>query len=65
MVWRGDQGGAPLPGRAAGAGRGRAICRRLVDRRGGAIWCEDGDLGGAEFRFVLPAAGPVSSGAEE
>lgn len=39
----------------SGAGLGLPICRGFVDGMAGSIWCEDSELGGARFRFVLPA----------
>lgn len=40
-----------------GTGIGLATCRRIVERRGGRIWIEDSDLGGAAVRFTLPSTG--------
>lgn len=54
-----SQLGDTLTDKPSGTGLGLPICRRIVDRLGGAIWCEDSDLGGAQFRFLLPAAMPV------
>jgi signal transduction histidine kinase len=39
-----------------GSGVGLAICRRIVERHGGAIRIDDGPAGGTVFRFTLPAA---------
>jgi signal transduction histidine kinase len=54
-----SQIGDTLTDKPAGAGLGLPICRRIIDRMGGAIWCEESELGGAQFRFLLPAAVPV------
>jgi signal transduction histidine kinase len=39
---------------APGAGIGLAICKRIIDRHGGRIWCKQRHGGGAEFHFTLP-----------
>ncbi len=40
--------------RFKGTGIGLAICKRIVERRGGTIWVEPNPSGGSRFRFVLP-----------
>ncbi|MGE5548158.1 MAG: sensor histidine kinase [Solirubrobacterales bacterium] len=37
-----------------GSGLGLALCKRIVERHGGTIWCEDAAQGGSVFRFTLP-----------
>jgi two-component system, LuxR family, sensor kinase FixL len=38
-----------------GTGLGLAICRTIVEAHGGELWTEKSPLGGAAFKFTLPA----------
>jgi signal transduction histidine kinase len=40
-----------------GSGMGLAVCQRIVERHGGAIWVEPNPGGGSVFRFTLPMQG--------
>ncbi len=40
--------------RAASAGLGLSVCKRIVSELGGKIWAEDSELGGAAFVVELP-----------
>jgi two-component system, chemotaxis family, sensor kinase Cph1 len=37
-----------------GAGVGLAVCQRIAERHGGAIWVEEADGGGSAFHVTLP-----------
>jgi PAS domain S-box-containing protein len=54
---------------AAGAGIGLAVCKRIVERHRGRIWCHEREGGGAEFHFTLvdpsPAADPFAQRARQ
>lgn len=43
-----------LGGSSDGLGLGLALCRRVAEAHGGAVWVEDGEGGGSRFRVVLP-----------
>jgi PAS domain S-box-containing protein len=49
-------------GRVAGAGIGLAVCRRIIARHGGRIWCTRRSGGGSEFHFTLPDRAPGVGG---
>ncbi|HEX7167506.1 MAG TPA: HAMP domain-containing sensor histidine kinase, partial [Acidimicrobiales bacterium] len=48
--------GSPYPG----TGVGLAICRRVVEHRGGRIWMERNDGPGVSVHVRLPVAVPAS-----
>ena len=39
----------------AGSGIGLAVCRKIVEAHGGAIWAEPADGAGTVMRFTVPA----------
>jgi Na+/proline symporter/nitrogen-specific signal transduction histidine kinase len=49
------QASESLKDRPKGTGLGLTICQQIVSHFGGRIWVEDAPLGGACFRFRLPA----------
>ena len=44
----------------SGTGIGLAICRKIVEFHGGAIWIDTAYTGGTRFRFHLPISPPTS-----
>jgi PAS domain S-box-containing protein len=42
----------------SGLGIGLAICRKLIEAHGGALWASHNPGGGARFQFTLPVAAP-------
>jgi signal transduction histidine kinase len=54
-----------LTDKPPGSGLGLSICRLVVERMGGSIWCEESDLGGARLCFQLPATQLVNAESAE
>ncbi len=51
------QVGDSLTDKPKGTGLGLPICREILQRMGGRIWCDRSpELGGARFRFTLPVS---------
>lgn len=53
----GEQHSAPGAGAGAGTGIGLAVVRKIVKQHGGSAWVEDGEDGGAVFRFTWAGRG--------
>ena len=47
---------------APGMGLGLAVCRRIADAQGGAVWVESRPGGGSDFAFSLPAFEAAAAG---
>jgi signal transduction histidine kinase len=56
QFWRGKPRSGRRPSQLGGAGLGLYIVKGLVEAHGGTIGVRSAPGGGAEFRFIVPAA---------
>ena len=57
-IWSGCSSPSTRPS-PAGLGIGLAICRKLIEAHGGALWAAHNPGGGAVFQFTLPGGPPA------